>query len=211
MAFDPLVVAALYVEKDGVYFDLPGVDPWDEKRDARLYDGPYPVVAHPPCASWSIMGNCRPETRARGDEGTFRAALDAVRMFGGVLEQPRYSRAWSEYGLPYPSNYGWTQSLDDPGFTTEVDQGNYGLSIHKPTWLYYVGPDPPELRWGKSGKRISRGRLIGGGGKPGRARVDFGRTPPAFANVLLKMACSAASAFACVVDESAGLKEETQQ
>lgn len=43
------MISALYVEKDGVYFNLPDVDPWDETRDARLYKGPFPVVAHPPC------------------------------------------------------------------------------------------------------------------------------------------------------------------
>jgi len=30
-------VAALFVQKGGVYFNLDGVDPWDEERDARLY------------------------------------------------------------------------------------------------------------------------------------------------------------------------------
>jgi hypothetical protein len=43
-----MTVAALYVEKEGVYANLPGVDVWDETRDARLYAGPYPVVATPP-------------------------------------------------------------------------------------------------------------------------------------------------------------------
>lgn len=43
------MIAALYVEKGGAYYGLEGVDPWDEQRDARLYDGPWPVVAHPPC------------------------------------------------------------------------------------------------------------------------------------------------------------------
>ena len=46
-----MTVAALYVEKGGVYYGLPDVDPWDEERDARLYAGPWPVVAHPPRAS----------------------------------------------------------------------------------------------------------------------------------------------------------------
>jgi hypothetical protein len=28
-------VAALYVERDGAYYGLPNVDPWDAERDAR--------------------------------------------------------------------------------------------------------------------------------------------------------------------------------
>ena len=32
------MIAALYVETGGVYYGLPDVDPWDEERDARLYD-----------------------------------------------------------------------------------------------------------------------------------------------------------------------------
>ena len=43
------MIAALFVQKNGAYFDLPDVDPWDEERDARLYSGPHPVVAHPQC------------------------------------------------------------------------------------------------------------------------------------------------------------------
>lgn len=43
------MVAALYVEPNGIYFGLPNVDPWDIYRDARTYPGPWPVVAHPPC------------------------------------------------------------------------------------------------------------------------------------------------------------------
>lgn len=31
------MVAALFVERDGAYYGLPDVDPWDEARDARTY------------------------------------------------------------------------------------------------------------------------------------------------------------------------------
>ncbi|NCZ71579.1 MAG: hypothetical protein EBY80_15735 [Actinobacteria bacterium] len=37
-------VAALYVQPNGCYVGVPGVDPWDEARDARTYAGPHPVV-----------------------------------------------------------------------------------------------------------------------------------------------------------------------
>ena len=45
-------VAALFVATGGCYFGIDGVYPWDEARDALLYPGPFPVVAHPPCARW---------------------------------------------------------------------------------------------------------------------------------------------------------------
>src|ERR1700690_2847940 len=34
-------VAALFVQKNGAYYNLPGVDPWPEERDARKYAGPH--------------------------------------------------------------------------------------------------------------------------------------------------------------------------
>ena len=48
-------IAALYVETEGCYFGLPGVDPWDKARDARKYRGNFPVVAHPPCQRWGKL------------------------------------------------------------------------------------------------------------------------------------------------------------
>jgi hypothetical protein len=42
------MIAALFVETGGCYFNLPDVDPWDEPRDARTYNAPWPVVAQPP-------------------------------------------------------------------------------------------------------------------------------------------------------------------
>ena len=48
-------IAALYVEAGGCYYGLDGVDPWDEARDARLYAGPYAIVAHPPCQRWGKL------------------------------------------------------------------------------------------------------------------------------------------------------------
>ena len=43
-------IAALFVTNPGPYYQVPNVDCWDVERDARLYQGPYPIVGHPPCA-----------------------------------------------------------------------------------------------------------------------------------------------------------------
>jgi hypothetical protein len=48
-------IAALFVDPKGAYAGLPDVDLWGEARDARLYDGPYSVVAHPPCQRWGKL------------------------------------------------------------------------------------------------------------------------------------------------------------
>ena len=65
-------IAALFVETNGTDFGLPDVDPWDEARDARLYRGPDPVVAHPPCERWGRFwhGSTRkPHQFKLGDDG----------------------------------------------------------------------------------------------------------------------------------------------
>ena len=112
------MIAALYVQKGGVYYapDLAGeVDPWDEERDARLYAGPSPVVAHPPCSRWCRLAGLV-EARwghKRGDDGgCFAAALASVRAYGGVLEHPAYSDAWPAHGLPAPpTGGGWARDF----------------------------------------------------------------------------------------------------
>jgi len=155
-------VAALFVESDGVYFGLPGVDPWDAARDARLYAGPHPVVAHPPCERWGRywsggpMLARTPKAKALGnDGGCFAAALMAVRNWGGVLEHPEASHAWRAFGLSTPPKEGgWVQADDFGGWTCCVEQGHYGHRARKATWLYACGVALPALKWGSSGKRM---------------------------------------------------------
>lgn len=43
-----MTVAALYVERGGPYFTMPGVDPWDVDRDACC-DGGTVVMSDPRC------------------------------------------------------------------------------------------------------------------------------------------------------------------
>jgi hypothetical protein len=111
------VIAALYVETDGCYFGVPGVDPWDEARDARKYAGPHPVVAHPPCQRWGRFwhGSTRkPHQFEKGDDGgCFAAALESIERFGGVIEHPADSHAWEAFGITKPPRRGgWVPDIE---------------------------------------------------------------------------------------------------
>lgn len=156
------MIAALFVETDGCYFGLDGVDPWDEHRDARLYPGPYPVVAHPPCQRWGKMWMGQPawvkrtgQRKKKGDDGgCFKAAIDSVRKYGGVIEHPYLSHAWEHFGLVKPPRKGGWIKADEFGWTCCVEQGRYGHYARKPTYLYAVGCELPDLDWGKGEHRI---------------------------------------------------------
>lgn len=153
------MIAALYVETGGCYFGLPYLDPWDEARDARTYAGPWPVVAHPPCQRWGRYWGGAPnkphQYRLGDDDGCFAAALAAVRRWGGVLEHPADSHAWTYFMLGRPhKGSGWEDC--DGGWTCFVEQGHYGHLSNKPTWLYASLPRNalPELNWSRGGQRI---------------------------------------------------------
>lgn len=132
-------VSALYVDPRGPYPKLVA-DWWDETRDARLYAGPNPVVAHPPCGPWGRLKHLY-----QGQEHDCAPrAVEQVRAFGGVLEHPRKSDLWK---VPHKSSCGVIAFLPSPddrfldpwgGFTLEVDQVEWGHVARKTTWLYCV-------------------------------------------------------------------------
>lgn len=157
-----MMVAALYVLKDGPYYGLADVDPWDEARDARLYAGPWSVVAHPPCARWGRYWSGGPNLASPrrilgGDDGCFESALAAARHWGGVLEHPEGSHGWKRFHIVSPPrNGGWVAAglLHPNAWTCCVEQGHYGHPGAKATWLYAVRTALPDLKWGKCGKRL---------------------------------------------------------
>lgn len=153
------MIAALYVDPTGCYADLPDVDIWDEDRDARLYAGPYPVIAHPPCQRWGRFWGGSPrkphQFKLGDDKGCFKAALGAVRAHGGVLEHPADSHAWAHFGLTAPPRTGgWHVADFDGGWTCYVEQGFYGHAARKGSWLYAHGVALPSLRWGQGEQRL---------------------------------------------------------
>lgn len=150
------MIAALYVQTNGCYFGLDGVDPWDEARDARKYAGPWPVVAHPPCARWcklaGFVEHVYPGRFKKGDDGgCFASALAAVRQWGGVLEHPEGSAAWAAHDLIEPPRCGgWVVADWQGGWTCCVEQGQYKHRARKATWLYAKGVELPSLAWGRA-------------------------------------------------------------
>ena len=205
------MIAALYVQTDGAYYGIDGIDPWDEERDARKYAGPHPVIAHPPCQRWGKMWAGSPLVIARtgvrkkkGDDGgCFEAALDAVRRYGGVIEHPWGSHAWTHFGLNVPPRSGGWVAADMPGshkgWTCCVEQGRYGHYARKPTLLYAIGCPLPSLDWGVGEPRIpqwaidkygeKRAKRIGelsfkGGGTDSAPRIA---TPEPFKELLIDM------------------------
>ncbi len=204
-----MIVAALYVMPNGPYYGQDGVIPYGlPERDARQYAGPWPVVAHPPCERWGRywgggpMLHGTPKQKKLGDDnGCFGAALSAVREFGGVIEHPEASHAWSHFGLNKPPRAGgWVRADEFGGWTCCVEQGFYGHLAAKATWLYVIGTELPELRWGRCGKRLridpgfhsreERRRLIKTGVSKRLSKRQRTATPIEFRDLLLGMARS---------------------
>ena len=192
-------VAALFVETGGCYFGLPGVDPWDEAKDARLYTGPHPVVAHPPCQRWGSLAAVNyarwggEHNRPGNDGGCFESALHLVEMFQGVLEHPKNSRAFERFGIDKPRGQGWQRARK--GWVCEVWQSAYGHRANKATWLYYVGlRAPAELDWSRPrgthqvGFADQRGKARN---KPTLSAKEARATPIAFRDTLLNLARAA--------------------
>lgn len=206
-------IAALFVATDGCYFGLPRVDPWDVMRDARDYRGPHSVVAHPPCERWGRYWSGGPSVKIRrrlGDDGgCFASALASIRKWGGVIEHPEASHAFRAFGLLIPPKTGgWCpvyangERIDE--WSCCVEQGHYGHPARKATWLYFVGPRPPNLIWGKSsGTRLDEGfhskaerdTARASGVKPIKrlSKAENIATPLPFRDLLLSLADHAAT------------------
>jgi hypothetical protein len=192
-------LAALFVEQDGCYAEIPWIDLWPVTRDARLYAADLPVIAHPPCQLWGALASVNfarwggEHNRPGNDGGCFASALASVRRCGGVLEHPAKTRAWAAHGLRKPEGIGW--SRDGDGWVCEVWQSAYGHRAAKATWLYYCGLVAPfGLRWDRPrgthqvGFSDRRGKDRN---KPTLSRKEANATPLEFRDELMQLALAA--------------------
>ncbi|MNJ38420.1 hypothetical protein D3C77_332670 [compost metagenome] len=189
-------IAALFVQPDGCYADDETFDAWPEQRDARLYDGSLPVIAHPPCQLWGNMAAVNfarwggEHNRPGNDQGCFASALTSVNRCGGVLEHPKSTRAFAAHGIERPRGNGWSRS--GIGWVCEVWQSAYGHRANKATWLYYVGSKAPfDLDWSRPkgshqiGFQDQRGKSAN---KPTLSKREANATPEKFKHVLIALA-----------------------
>jgi hypothetical protein len=218
-------IAALFVQTDGCYFGRDDIIPYDINNDARLYSGPYPVIAHPPCQRWGKMWFGQPAYVARtgirkkkgDDNGCFKSALLSAREYGGVIEHPWGSHAWPHFDITVPPKEGgWIKADDYGGYTCCVEQGRYGHYARKPTLLLVYGvscDDLPELDWGVGKHRIPQwaidkygiqyckkaGELaFKGGGTDSKDRIA---TPLPFMEILISIAVKAKVAINVIKDK----------
>ena len=204
-----MTVAALYVDPRGPYPAIrerlrvdyamglthSNIDCWDAARDARRYDGPHPVVAHPPCGPWGRLRHLY-----RGNEHDCAPrAVEQVRRWGGVLEHPAGSKLWGACFLPPP---GFVPDSIG-GYSIEVDQCEWGHVARKRTWLYLVGVpremlEPPPFQDREPTHRIGSstcGKVDGTRYRPdsnlkSASAEQRRRTPPLFAEYLVRLARS---------------------
>lgn len=182
-------VAVLFARSDSVYKTLPDCEVYDMERDARTYDGPWPVVAHPPCRSW---GNFAMFAKPRPDERNLaRLAVALVREFGGVLEHPYGSKLWAAQMLP---KQGERDQFG--GFTLVIDQHWWGHRAQKRTKLYIVGIDPGDvpdmpMKLGRAEFVVGDvGRASDGTDRPEISKAEREHTPPELAEWLVELAQS---------------------
>lgn len=115
-------VAVLFTQKLSVYGQFwPSTDCWPQGRDATRYAGPWPIIAHPPCGPWGCF-----KWISREDKSLGIKAMELVHIYGGVVEQPRGSSLFADYGKG-----GWVE---------KVNQGDFGHEAIKPTCLYFYEP-----------------------------------------------------------------------
>jgi hypothetical protein len=120
------MISVLCAKKDSLYKQIPGLDVWDEERNAYLFTGSNPVITHAPCAQWSRMKAFAHQNEFHKDLAYF--CLNKILRNGGIFEHPAGSSFFKEAGI--------TKGL------YSVDQSWWGFPARKRTILFFNGCKP---------------------------------------------------------------------
>jgi hypothetical protein len=173
-------VAALYVHRDSIYKSMPGVECWDEERDAYTYDHVMPIVAHPPCRLWAGMRGL--STADSIERLTALHAMGCMMRCGGVIEHPARSLIWP-----------WIMSgADGRTWLTTTRLFDWGFQAEKMTTLAIRGCPPCD--WPEMPLRLAPvTHKFGGNGArhkielPGKSH-GRSQTPPMLAEWMVEVA-----------------------
>ena len=171
------MIAALFVRSRSHYKTMPGVDCYDEKRNALTFQGGTPGVYHPPCRGWGKLSHMSKHQASELDLA--RWSMRMVRQFGGVVEHPTHSRLWAESGC-----FSFGIRDDFGGILVPVYQSWWGHRAPKQTSLYMIGVNAPDI-----------GRPDGlpgavSGLVENMCKAERESTPPLFAQWLVQLAQS---------------------
>lgn len=172
-------VAVFCAATKTAYRGMEGVEVYDRIRNVRTFSGGMPVIAHPPCRSWSLY--CRHQAKPEpGEQELGLWCAEQVKRWGGVLEHPARSLLWEAAGLPRP---GVTSRGD--AWSIEVWQAWWGYPMRKTTWLFvskvYAGdmPEVPFCLHPRGGDRRTEQRM---------SKNQRSATTPEFAAWLVEVA-----------------------
>ena len=136
LTFEPTPVrevAILCAAKTTVYKTIPKLDVFDIERDARSFRSDKPVVAHPPCRSWSAFLSHQAKPLP-GEKELAPLCVEFLRKCGGILEHPAHSNLWKHLDLPRPGD-----AERNGLWSVEVNQSWWGDERTKKTWLLVCG------------------------------------------------------------------------
>src|SRR5208282_6074880 len=120
------MISVLFAARNSIYKTIPGLDVWDEDRDALKWPGGNPGIFHPPCRLFSQIAYLA-KSAPQEEKQLGYWSVDAVRKNGGVLEQPANSSLWRECEIAMPG------SSDGDGFSISVPQFWFGHKARKNT------------------------------------------------------------------------------
>lgn len=120
------MITVLCAKKNSLYKTIPGIDVWDEDRDAYFFTGSNPVITHAPCAQWSHMKAWANANVSEKELAYF--CLQKVIRNGGIFEHPAGSSFFKEAGI--------TKGI------YSVDQSWWGFPARKRTYLFFHGCKP---------------------------------------------------------------------
>ncbi len=114
------MISVLCAKRDSLYKKIPGLDVWDDLRNAYYFTGSNPVITHAPCAQWSRMKAFSKPDQETKDLAYF--CLNKVVRNGGIFEHPAGSSFFKEVGITN---------------IYSVDQSWWGFPARKRTYLFF--------------------------------------------------------------------------